>query len=198
MRDDPRVTDLMTRARNGEKQAWDELVERYAPLIWSICRRYRLGRADADVVGQSVWLHLADQLGAIRNPAALPVWLATTTQRECGRVQHSEAHEPSTAEHGPPTVAEHDLLMAERNAVLREALTDLPWDCQQLIAMLVQDPPVPHAEISARLGIPAASIGAACGRCLQRLRRHPAIAALIKAEAPSTGGDLCAEPVVQE
>ena len=38
MRDDPAVTALVTRARNGDKQAWDTLVERYAPLIWSICR----------------------------------------------------------------------------------------------------------------------------------------------------------------
>ena len=31
MRDDPTVVDLVTRARDGEKNAWDELVERYAP-----------------------------------------------------------------------------------------------------------------------------------------------------------------------
>jgi hypothetical protein len=27
------VADLVTRARNGDNQAWDALVERYAPLI---------------------------------------------------------------------------------------------------------------------------------------------------------------------
>jgi DNA-directed RNA polymerase specialized sigma subunit len=54
MRDDPVVTDLVARSKNGDKQAWDALVERYAPLIWSICRRYRLGGADADDVGQGV------------------------------------------------------------------------------------------------------------------------------------------------
>jgi hypothetical protein len=42
------VTDLMTRVKDGGQQAWDALVERYAPLVWSICRRYRLGRADAE------------------------------------------------------------------------------------------------------------------------------------------------------
>ncbi len=42
MHNDPLVTDLVTRARNGEKQAWDTIVERYAPLIWSICRRHQL------------------------------------------------------------------------------------------------------------------------------------------------------------
>ena len=38
------VADLVTRAKNGEQQAWDALVERYAPLIWSICRHFRLER----------------------------------------------------------------------------------------------------------------------------------------------------------
>lgn len=36
MADYPSVTDLVRRAKSGEQQAWDELVERYAPLIWSI------------------------------------------------------------------------------------------------------------------------------------------------------------------
>lgn len=60
----------MTRAGNGDKQAWDTLVERYAPLIWSICRRHRLSNADADDVGQRVWLQLVSQLDRIRDPAA--------------------------------------------------------------------------------------------------------------------------------
>ena len=86
MRDDPMVIDLVTRARNGDKQAWEALVERYATLIWSICRRHRLGDGDAEDVGQSVWLQLVDQLNRIRDPAALPGWLATVTRRECLRV----------------------------------------------------------------------------------------------------------------
>ena len=41
------VTDLVTRAATGDQQAWDLLVERYIPLIWSICRWHRLSDADA-------------------------------------------------------------------------------------------------------------------------------------------------------
>ena len=89
MRNDPVVTDLVTRATNGDKQARDALVERYAPLIWSICRRHRLGDADTNDVGQGVWLQLVDQLDRVRDPAALPGWLATTTGRECARVQRA-------------------------------------------------------------------------------------------------------------
>ena len=191
--DDSVVIDLVTCARDGDGQAWDALVERYAPLIWSICRRYRLDRADADDVAQSVWLSLVDRLDKIREPAALPGWLATTTRRECGRLVRA-AHGPHSAvyaldaenvrdEHAQ--TAEQELLAAERHAALHEAFTHLPPEYQQLTAMLIADPPVPYAEISARLGMPIGSIGPTRSRCLDRMRRHPAIAALINAQSGS-------------
>ena len=190
MRNTPAAADLVTRARNGDKQAWDALVERYSPLIWRICRRHRLGDADAEDAGQSVWLHLVDQLDKVRDPAALPGWLATTTRRECLRILHT-ARGPLTAEFVLDAdllpdehagTAEQEVLAAERHTALREALTHLPPDCQQLIALLIEDPPVPYIEISAKLGIRVGSIGPSRGRCLDRLRRYPAIAALINAD----------------
>jgi RNA polymerase sigma factor (sigma-70 family) len=188
---DSEVAGLVARARGGDRQAWDELVERYAPLIWSICRKYRLGRADADDVGQSIWLRLVDQLDKIREPAALPGWLATTTRRECGRVVRA-AHGPravacalaaETIPDGQAGTVEQDLLAAERHAALREAFTHLPPACQRLVTMLIADPPPPYAEISARLGIPIGSIGPTRSRCLDSMRRYPAIAALINPES---------------
>src|SRR5260370_35745264 len=77
MRNNPPVTDLVIRAKNGDKQAWDALVERYVALIWSICRRHRLGGSDAEDINQTVWLLLGDQLPALPEPAALPAWPAT-------------------------------------------------------------------------------------------------------------------------
>ena len=79
-------------------------------------------------------------------------------------------------------VAEEEVLIAERNAALRDALSGLPPCSQQLIALLIQDPPVPYTKISAMLGIPVGSIGPQRARCLEKLRRHPAVAALINAE----------------
>ena len=105
MRADSSPATLVTRARNGEKQAWDELVERYAPLIWSVCRRYRLSRADAGDVGQSAWLALLGHLAALRDPAALPSGVAATTQRECGRVLRA-ARRPEASWHAPDAGAE--------------------------------------------------------------------------------------------
>jgi hypothetical protein len=57
-RDYAAVADLVLGARNGDQRAWDALVERYAPLIWSICRRHRLSDTDAEDIGRSIWLHL--------------------------------------------------------------------------------------------------------------------------------------------
>jgi len=191
MSDNMAVTALVMGARNGENQAWDALTERYNPLNWPICPRYRLAGADAEDVTQAVWLKLVDHVGHLRNPAALPGWLATTARRECGRVLRvagtSRAWERVlTIENIPDTqtaTAEQELLAAERHAALREAFTRLPPACQRLLALLVEDPPLPYAEIGARLGIPAGSIGPNRGRCLDRLRRDPVIAALINADA---------------
>ena len=189
MRDNSIVADLVTRARNGDQQAWDVLVERYAPLIWAICRHYRLSRADAEDVGQRIWLQFVNHLDTIRDPAALPGWLTTTTRRECNRVVRA-ARGPQAAgqladENLPDKqtrTAEQELLAAERHAVLCEAFTCLSPSRQQLMAMLIEDPPVPYTEISARLGIPVSSIGPTRRRCLDQLRRHPAIAAVINAD----------------
>jgi len=192
------VTELVTRARNDDQQAWNALVKRYAPLIWSICRRYRLTGADAGDVGQSVWLHLVDHLDNLRDPSALAGWLATTTRRECLRVLRTAQRSPAAASvidaeniPGQRTgIAEEELLRAERHAALHEALTHLPPHGQLLIALLTADPPVPYAQISATLGIPIGSIGPTRSRCLTELRRYPAIAALINAEAASTESEI--------
>jgi RNA polymerase sigma factor (sigma-70 family) len=191
---DTTVSDLVARAKDGDRQAWNALVERYAPLIWSICRRHRLGRADADDVGQSVWLRLVDQLDRVRDPAALPGWLSTTARRECLRVLCATqgpyasvyATDVETLPDERADRADQGLLAAERHAALREAFRDLPLSCQRLLALLIADPPMSYAEISARLGIPIGSIGPSRRRGLERLRRHPALAALISAEAAAS------------
>jgi RNA polymerase sigma factor (sigma-70 family) len=182
--DDP-VAALVTRARTGDQQAWDALIERYAPLVWSICRRHRLAAADADDVGQTVWLRLVDKLATIRDPAALAGWLATTTRRECGRLLSGrppvlgQVHDVEYVPGDQSQTPEDELLIAERHAALREAFNGLPPRCQQLLALLIEDPPASYSQISARLGIPLGSIGPTRSRCLARLREHPRIACLI-------------------
>jgi RNA polymerase sigma factor (sigma-70 family) len=201
MRDYLLVTDLVARAGNGEKQAWDALVERYSPLIWSICRRHRLGDADARAVGQSIWPQLVAQLDKVQDPGALAGWLAAAAWRECGNARVAAggpqiAGEIAGAGRQPGhqiTMAEQERIMAERHALLREAFSRLSPCCQRLLALLTDEPPMPDTEISARLGVPVGSIGPTRSRCLDKLRRDPAIAALTSAgtapgEVPGRAG----------
>jgi RNA polymerase sigma factor (sigma-70 family) len=188
MRDDPSVIALVTRAAGGDQQAWDELIERYAPLVWAICTRYRLSNHDIEDVGQSVWLLLVEQLGKLREPAALPGWLATTTRRECLRVVAATGksqHVGSMADDAAfvdERAIDEEILIAERNAALRAGFAELPLHGQHLLAMLFRDPPCSYSEISATLGIPIGSIGPQRARCLARLRQSSALTALGESE----------------
>jgi hypothetical protein len=82
--------------------------------------------------------------------------------RQCGRVlrvvRRSDAAGYAPSAGGvadkQTQVAEHELLTAERHVALLEGFAYLPPQCQQLIAVLIQDPPVPYAEISAKLAVP--------------------------------------------
>ena len=151
IRGDQSVSDLVTRARKGERQAWDALVGRYSPLVWSICRGYRLDGADANETGRRVFQHLAEELDSIRDPAAFAGWLVTTARRECCHAPH-EAPGLLNARSEPDVgnilgrrngIAEDELLMAERHAALREAFAALPPRWQQLIGLLIADPRCP-------------------------------------------------------
>lgn len=127
MRDDPLVIRLVARAADGDQAAWNDLVERYSPLVWSICVRHRLDRSDIDDVGQTVWLLLVEKIGTLREPAALPGWLATTTHRECLRVLRS-ARRPDHTDLRPTdelpaspdsATVEEEIMAAEQDAAVR-------------------------------------------------------------------------------
>jgi len=190
VRDDPSVILLVEQARDGDQRAWNQIVERYGPLVWSICHRYQLNRSDIDDVGQTVWLLLVEQLGNLRVPAALPGWLATTTARECLRVlraarryeladPQADSQVPAGTDHA---LIEQEILAAELNAALRAALAGLSSRCRQLLSMLLGDPPLPYAKISSALDIPIGSIGPQRARCLERLRRSPSLTSLSDSE----------------
>ena len=196
MRDDPTVVALVTRAAGSDPTAWKEIVERYVPLVWSICARFQLSNSDREDVGQNVWLLLVEQLGKLREPAALPGWLATTTRRECLRVVTASRKSErlgtgldDALQFVDNTIIDEEILMAERNAALRAAFAELPPKCQRLLAMLTSDPPCSYAEISAGLGIPIGSIGPQRARCLERMRKSSALSGLSEADVYRANGE---------
>jgi RNA polymerase sigma factor (sigma-70 family) len=207
MRDDPTVIRMVEGARDGDQGAWDELVERYAPLVWSVARRFRLPAADVDDVGQTVWLLLIERLPELREPAALPGWIVTTTQRECLRLmrfgRRTEPTDPADVRPDPSDgvrPVDEELLAHERRDAVRGGFAQLTPRCQSLLSMLVSDPPASYTEISQKLNMPVGSIGPNRARCLGRLRQTPALAELIGTQQDQTaqpeGGGQRGRPVV--
>ena len=186
MADASEVSRLVRASASGSETAWNELVRRYSPLVMAVTRTYQLTADDAKDVSQTVWLRLVENLANLREPDALPGWLATTTQRECirqlrqgrrvlpvdphtdGALQLCEAVDPDT-----------DILRAELHQALRDGLADLPARDQALLKLRAADPPKSYEEISQILGMPVGSIGPTLRRSLDRLRDTSAMRAYL-------------------
>jgi RNA polymerase sigma factor (sigma-70 family) len=187
---------LVAEATGGNQAAWNAIVDRYAALVWSVCLRFRLSEADAADVVQTVWLRAVERLSSLREPAALPGWLATTTRRECIKVASGSRGSWPLGELAATLPADEDstapdaeLLAAERRALVREAFAQLPLHCQRLLALLVSGDAPSYAEIGTRLQMPVGSIGPTRSRCLDKLRACPAVARWMTSErAEQRGG----------
>ena len=183
------TANLVARANDGDQQAWNCLVDRFLPLVSAVIARFRLSRADADDVNQTVWLRLVEHLDDLREPSALPGWLVTTARNEALRViRKSDRLRPMDPLTWPgfDTAAEasisDELLSAERHRALVEAVDELRRDRRELLLLLLRDPPLSYAEIGRRLGKPVGSIGPTRARVLDELRATPAMRALLDAE----------------
>jgi RNA polymerase sigma factor (sigma-70 family) len=195
MGDDSSVSALVARVCDGDQEAWSELIERYIPLVWSICQRYQLSRQDADDVSQSVWLLLVEHIASLREAAALPGWLSTTTRHEVFRVlrvarRHEHDDLPPDGQisgDADEATIENELIVAERNAALRAAFAELQPNCHDLLSLLMNDPPLAYSDVSAMLDIPVGSIGPKRARCLERLRQSPHLAGIISQPAEDAG-----------
>jgi RNA polymerase sigma factor (sigma-70 family) len=183
------VPALVERALAGDESAWNAIVDRYAPLLWSVCRRFGLAHQDADDVVQAVWLRLLEHLPTLRVPAALPGWLVTTTRREC--LRHARQSQGRTNNEAPlfadavdaraPELDE-GLLRSERLDALRASFSLLGAKCRDLLRLLLRDPPLAYVDIGAELGMPVGSIGPTRARCLDSLRRSPELSAFLPAD----------------
>jgi RNA polymerase sigma factor (sigma-70 family) len=180
---------LVKASVDHDEEAWNELVRRFAGLVAFVIRHYRLSATDTQDVSQLVWLRLVEHLSDIREPSALPGWLATTTRHECERYLRvngrSVAMDPLTMRltdktEGPEI--DELLLAAERRQVLLDGLRELTEQQRELLLMLTADPPYAYAEISRILGIPIGSIGPTRSRVLDKLRDTEAVRAYLDAD----------------
>jgi RNA polymerase sigma factor (sigma-70 family) len=172
------VGDLVRAAGAGDFDAWNELVNRFAGMVWAVARRHRLSAADAADVSQTTWLRLVEQLNRIEHPERVGGWLATTARRESLRVlkladrQVPASHDKFldltiTADESPEDV----VTTQERDRELWQLFSQLPPRCQMILQLLGGDEPLSYADLGAALEMPVGSLGPTRARCLDHLRR---------------------------
>lgn len=179
--------ELLARAASGDQAAWNELVERFSQMVWSIARSFRLDDATAKDVSQTVWLRLVENMHRIDDPERLPGWLATTCRREALRVKGMrERVVPTDFQYDIPDESPSLESMLVEDEEAREVVTafaTLSEDCQQLLRLLTTEPPLSYEEISEVVGRPIGSLGPTRSRCLERLK------SALSARISGAGGD---------
>ncbi|MCW2878475.1 MAG: sle [Sphaerisporangium sp.] len=177
------IGSLFLAAADGDAAAWKALVERLAPLVWSVVRAHNLSDADGHEVYQTTWLRLAQHLDRIREPDSVGSWLASTARHECLKlikvsrrvfpVGDPEVFDRIADERTPEEAllrSEEAEAGAEKARQLWQAFEQLGEACQRLLRVLMASPRPQYNEVSAALGIPVGGIGPTRQRCLRRLR----------------------------
>jgi len=173
------LTTLIDACRNGEAAAWQELLERLSPLIFSICRDSRLSQEESlDIFGQVCYL-LVKNIGQVRSADRIFSYVGTITRRQIydryykdRNLEFVEPEELSArvgdVEAGPDQLFEED----RQRQLLLEALSSLPKrDYQLLMALFFDENEPSYEDIARRLKMPVSSIGPTRGRALKKLQR---------------------------
>ncbi len=170
------LTELVERARAGDRRAWGNLVDRLELVVWKTTYQVDMSQEDREEASQNTWLRLFESLHQLRDPERLPGWLVTTTRHEAlaivRRRKRVTLSRSDTELDVPPHQVDNDqpMIDAELRAALQHAFEHLTPVCQRLLRLLIADPPMRYEEIASQLSTTVGYIGPTRGRCLDHLR----------------------------
>jgi RNA polymerase sigma factor (sigma-70 family) len=167
---------LLRACRAGDAQAWQQLLDKYERLVYSIPLNYGLSRDDAADITQIAFTTLIQSLDSLYEESNLGGWLALVARRQTWRLvnrRKRETLDPLDSESAAILIPSHagEIERWELTEWLHRGLSLIGERCQQLLVALYFEPAEPsYAEIARRLGIAEGSVGPTRARCLQRLR----------------------------
>jgi RNA polymerase sigma factor (sigma-70 family) len=175
---------LVGACRAGDERAWAELVRICTPLVWTVARSFGLRPADCDDVCQLTWIRVFENIDSLREPGKVSTWIATTARRESMRVlARSDRHVPvgdgSSFSEAPDADATPEEVAVARadDELAAAAFRLLPRQHQELLGMLIAEPPMSYDQISDALAMPRGSIGPTRARILRSMRQSMLAAA---------------------
>lgn len=165
---------LVQMCLEGDRLAWNTLIDRYHNRIYSIAVKFKLDPSECEDLVQNVGVALQRGLHSLKDRSKFYSWLITTVRRECiALLRQRKDLEPESEieeQSDPGPTLEEAIVLTERHQILREALATLDNTCSSLIRMLYFE----HrsfAEAAAGLNSSPDGIGPRRVRCLAKLRR---------------------------
>ena len=162
--------ELVARCRDGDDEAWRELVDRFSRYVYAIATQaYRLGAHDAEDVFQEVFARTYERLDKLRDADAVRPWIAQMTRNLCvDRLREGTREGPAEDELAPPDLDERMTTLDEALSV-HQALASLPDHCREILDLFFcRDES--YRTIAERLELPAGTIASRISRCLAKLR----------------------------
>ena len=165
---------LLSRLAAGDDATWRQVVRQYEGLLRGSARAVLRNDADVDEAVQRAWILLLNNADRINDVDRLPGWLATTVRREALAVVRSQQRTIPSEDVGDRAGVDDldlaaDLLRAELEEALHEAVKALPPTQQLLVRALLREP-ASYDDLSRELGIPRGSLGPLRGRAVRTLR----------------------------
>jgi RNA polymerase sigma-70 factor (ECF subfamily) len=149
------VSELVTRARQGDREAFDGLVEIYASCIYSLALRITGDRDEAEDCVQEAFVRAFSGLRSFRGEAAFSTWLYRVTLNVANDAARRRARRPLSASEladadSPDTPdldrmaqpqetrrndPEESVLEGQRRQVLLSAIRSLPEHQRTVVAL---------------------------------------------------------------
>ncbi len=202
--DDRRL--LAAVAAGADDAAFAALLDRYGPLVWSVCRRLLACPQDAEDAFQATFLVLARRAGSVRNPENLAAWLYGVAYRVSLKARRAARTSERIAPRGGEASADDPAETAAREELRRltaEELAGLPEKYRQpLILCYLQGRT--HRQAAADLGWPSGSLSRrvekACALLRDRLaRRGVAVSvAAVMAELADAAAEAAPPALVEQ
>jgi RNA polymerase sigma factor (sigma-70 family) len=172
---------LVARCREGDHEAWNELVERFSRYVYAICvQAFKLPEHDAEDVFQEVFARAYEHLHKLRDDEAIRPWLAQLTRRLCIDRLRAAAHEqPEEAVEAADV--DDTITRLDEALTVHDALAILPDNCRDILdRFFARDES--YRAIGEALELPSGTIASRISRCLAKLRlelegRNPEAAA---------------------
>ncbi len=156
-------TALLERARQGDRAAVEDLVERYQDSIYSIAMTFTRNPHGAEDLAQEAWIRILKGLPGFRGDSRFTTWMyrvVMNTFLNAPRPREAELHEPASTP--------DELSRTETGLAVQAAVRNLPEEFRAVVALrFIAD--LSYSEIAAALQLPLGTVQSRLSRGLERL-----------------------------